>query len=141
MKTLKTIILGLALLAICGIAQAKNNDDNKLTPNYAINTYIDALTRGKMQGLSDVLDKTAEFSLLRGKTVISCDKKEMMDYFKTVQNVEQICTTSTSVIQHDDAITIVKIDMKYADFTRSNYVIVANTGNGWKITHVYSTFQ
>ncbi len=26
-------------------------------------------------------------------------------------------------------------------FVRSNYVTIANTGNGWKITNVYSVFS
>jgi hypothetical protein len=141
MKTLKTIILGLALIAICGAAKATDNNDDMATPNHAINTYIDAMTRGKLQGLNDVLDKTAEFSLLRGKSVITADKKEMLEYFELNKNVEQTCTTSTSMIENNDNIAIVKVDMKYSDFVRSNYVTIARTGAGWKITSVYSTFK
>lgn len=141
MKTLKTIILGLALLAICGIAKAKDNNDDMLTPNHAINVYIDAMTRGKVQGLSDVLDKSVEFSLLRGKTVLTSDKKEMLDYIELNKNVEQTCTISTSIIENNDNIAIVRIDMKYSDFVRSNYLTIAKTGAGWKITNVYSTFK
>ncbi len=135
-------MLGLVLLAVCGAAKAKDkNDDDKLSPNHAINTYVDAMTRGKLQGLKSVLDKTAEFSLLRGKTVLSCGKKEMLDYFESNKNIEQTCTTSTSIIESNANVAIVKVDMKYSDFVRSNYVTVANTGDGWKITNVYSTFK
>ena len=141
MKTLKTFILGLALLAICGVAQAKNKDDDKLTSNYAINTYINAMTYGIVQGLNDVLDKTAEFSLLMGNRVISCDKKEILNYFEMNKDIEQGCATTTSFIEKNDNMVIVKVDMKYSTFLRSNYVIVANTSKGWKITHVYSTFK
>jgi hypothetical protein len=31
--------------------------------------------------------------------------------------------------------------MKYEGFTRSNYVTLANTSEGWKITNVYSVFK
>lgn len=141
MKTLKSIILGLALIAVCGVATAKNTTDNNLTPNHAINTYVDAMTRGKLQGLGDVLDKSASFSLVRGKAVFSCGKKEMIDYFQSLKNVEQICTTSTSVIESGEDLAIVKVDMKYDTFVRSNYVTVAKTPEGWKITNVYSTFK
>jgi hypothetical protein len=140
MKTLKSIVLGLALIAAAGTVKAKNNSDEKLTKNYAINTYVDAMTRGKLQGLNDVLDKSAQFSLLRGKTVLSFSKKQMLDYLQANRNTEQTCTASTSVIESDANVTVVKVDMKYDGFVRSNYVTIANTGGGWKITNVYSVF-
>ena len=141
MKTLRSIMLGLAMLAFFGAAKANTNDNSKLTQTYAVNTYVDAMTRGRLSGLNDVIDNTASFSMVRGKQVLSFDKKQMLDYFKTNRNTEQICTTSTSIVESNANIAIVKVDMKFADFTRSNYVTIANTGNGWKITNVYSTFS
>ena len=141
MKTLRSIMLGLAMLALFGAAKANTNDNGKLTQTYAVNTYVDAMTRGRLSGLSDVIDNTASFSMVRGKQVLSFDKKQMLDYFKTNRNTEQVCTTSTSIVESNANIAIVKVDMKFAEFTRSNYVTIANTGNGWKITNVYSTFS
>lgn len=140
MKTLKSIMLGLALLLLCGAAKA-NNIDDRLTPNYAINTFVDAMTRGKLAGLNEVLDKSVGFSMLRGKTVLSFTRSEMLDYFKSNKDIEQTCTTSTSIVESNANVTIVKVAMKYADFVRNNYVTIANTGNGWKITNVYSVFK
>jgi len=141
MKTLKSILLGLALLTVGSIANANNTNDEKLTENYAINTYVDAMTRGKLAGLNDVLDKSAQFSMLHGKTVLSFNKKEMLDYLQINKNTEQTCTTTTSVIENKANVAVVKVDMKYDGFVRSDYVTIANTGNGWKITNVYSAFN
>jgi hypothetical protein len=141
MKTLKSIMLGLVILALCSAAKANNISHDKLTANYAINTYIDAMTRGKIAGLNDVLDKTVEFNMLRGKTVISFSRSAMLDFFKSNKDIEQVCTTSTSVVESNANVTIVKVTMKYDDFVRNNYVTIANTGNGWKITNVYSVFK
>jgi hypothetical protein len=141
MKTLKSIVLGLALLIACGVAKAEGTNDDKSTANYTINTYVDAVTRGKLEGFSNVVDKSAAFSMVRGKTVLSCNKNEMIEFLQSTKNVEQTCTTSTSIVESNDKVTIVKVDMKYDGFVRSNYVTVANTGNGWKITSVYSTFK
>jgi hypothetical protein len=141
MKTLKSILLGLALLAVGTAVKANNTNDGTLTENHAINTYVDAMTRGKLQGLNDVLDPSAQFSMLRGKTVLSFSKKQMLDYLQPNQNTEQTCTTSTSIVESNANIAVVKVDMKYEGFVRSNYVTIANTGNGWKITNVYSVFS
>jgi hypothetical protein len=142
MKTLKSIILGLALLLVCGAVKANPVTDNEnLTATHAVNTYVDAITRGKLAGLNDVLDQTVKFSMLRGKKMLSFDKKQMMDFFKGDKNVEQACTTSTDIVESNADIKVVKVDMKYDGFTRSNYVTVTNTGDGWKITNVYSVFK
>ena len=129
------------MLALGATVKANTNDNSKLTQTYAVNTYVDAMTRGRLSGLNDVLDNSASFSTVRGKQVLSFDKKQMLDYFKTNRNTEQQCTTSTSVVESTPSIAIVKVDMKYDNFTRSNYVTIANTGNGWKITNVYSVFS
>lgn len=141
MKTLKTIVLGMAMVACFGMASAKNHDNDKLTKNYAINTYIDAMTRGRLSGLNDVIDNSAAFSTVRGNKLVTADKKQVLDYFKSIKNTEQICTTTTSVVENNAWVAIVKVDMKYEGFTRSNYVTIANTGSGWKITNVYTTFS
>jgi hypothetical protein len=140
MKTLKSIMLGLALLLLCGAVKA-NNIDDRLTPNYAINTFVDAMTRGKLAGINEVLDKSVEFSMLRGKTVLSFTRSEMLEFLKSNKNIEQTCTTSTSIVESNANVIIVKVAMKYSDFVRNNYVTIANTGNGWKITNVYSVFK
>jgi hypothetical protein len=141
MKTLKSIALGLALLATVCVAKAADKPVERLTKNYAINTYIDAMSRGKLQGMSEVLDATAKFSMLRGTKVMSYGKAEMLGFLKANQNIEQTCTISTSVVENNDDVSVVKVDMQYDGFVRSNYVTVANTGEGWTITNVYSVFK
>lgn len=141
MKTLKTIALGLALLTTVFTANAAEKPAERLSRNFAINTYIDAMSRGKLQGLNDVLDPTAKFSMLRGTQVYSYSKDEMLKFMKSGQNVEQACTVSTSVVENNENVNVVKVDMKYDGFVRSNYVTIANTGEGWKITSVYSVFK
>lgn len=141
MKTLKTIMLGLALLFVVGAASAAGPTP-ALSKNYVINTYVDAMTRGKLAGIADVLDKNANFNMLRGTQVMSFGKKEMMDYLKANKNVEMECTTNTSIVESNADIALVKVDMKYSSSIRSNYVTLVNTGSdGWKITNVYSVVK
>ncbi|HVW95204.1 MAG TPA: nuclear transport factor 2 family protein [Mucilaginibacter sp.] len=140
MKALKSITLALVLL-VAGSAAKANTIDESTTPNYAINTFVDAMTRGKLAGLDHVLDNAAEFNMLRGKTVLSFNKKEMLGFLKSIKNVEQTCTTSTSIVESNANVAIVKVAMKYDNFVRNNYVTIANTGKGWKITNVYSVFK
>ena len=141
MKTLKTMMLGLALLITCSFAKAAQQDEADLTKDYAINTYVNAMTHGKLKEFSAVLDQDVKFSMLRGTTVLNFTRSEMLESLKASKDTEQACTTSTSTVESNDALAIVKVDMKFDGFTRSNFVTVTNTGKGWKITNVYSVFK
>jgi hypothetical protein len=133
--------MGLLLLMVCGAAKATNAFAKRSSRPYVINSYIDAMIRGRLNGLNNVLAPSAEFSMMRGKQLVSFDKTEMLDYMQSNKNVEMACTTSTSVIESDPDITLVKVDMKFDGFVRSNYLTLTNTTDGWKITNVYSVFK
>jgi len=140
MKTLKSLFLGLALLVITNVVKA-DEPAAIITRNQAISTYINAMTQGNNAGLSEVIDQSAKFSILRGKSVISFDKADLMKFADQNQSVKQACTTTATEIESNADMSVVRVDMKFENFTRSNYVTMANTEDGWKITNVYSVFK
>ena len=143
MKTLKALIV-LALLPI-QFAAAKSThkqDDGMFTRTHAIDTYIDAVTRGRLQGFDDVLDSSVKFTMLISKNRLkSCDKKEMLNFLNKLGHVDENCTTSTAIIQTTPDMVVARVDMRFETFIRSNYVSIANTHKGWKIINVYSVFN
>jgi hypothetical protein len=141
MKTSKSIVMGLLLLMVCGAAKATDAPAKKLSRPYVINSYVDAMIRGRLNGLNKILAPSAEFSMMRGKQLLSFDKTQMLDYMQSNKNVDMACTTSTSVIESNPDITMVKVDMKFDGFVRSNYITLTDTADGWKITNVYSVFK
>ncbi|HEY0245759.1 MAG TPA: nuclear transport factor 2 family protein [Mucilaginibacter sp.] len=141
MKTLKSIMLGMSLLLVFSAANATETPAVALTKNYTINTYIDAMTHGKLNGINNVLDQNAKFSILRGKKVVSYGKQEVIDHLQINKDVEMDCTTNTSIVESNADYTLVKVDMNYHNSIQSNYVTIINTGEGWKITNVYSVFK
>jgi len=141
MKTLKSIFLGLALLATATIVKADDIKTVNASKTNAVDAYVSAITLGQNADLDDVIESSAKFNLLRGKEVLSFGKAAMMKYAGENKNVRQECTTLVSEVESNDDMSIVKVDMNYGNFTRTNYVTVANTGEGWKITNVYSVFK
>ncbi|WP_295767829.1 nuclear transport factor 2 family protein [uncultured Mucilaginibacter sp.] len=141
MKTLKSLVAGLALLVIANVVKAEEPNVARLTKSYAVSTYVNMMTRGLNAGLSDVFESNAKINILRGKQVLSFSKAEMLTFAGDNKNIQQNCTTSVTEVESNADMAIVKVDMKYEKFTRTNYVTIANTGEGWKITNVYSVFK
>jgi hypothetical protein len=142
MKTLKSIALGLTLFIATAAAKANTlPGDNGLTRNYTITTYVNAISHGKIDDLKAVIDNDANFSMQNGKELTSYDKSEMLEFLASTKGVEQQCVVTTTNLEGNNDQAVVRVDLNYNTFTRSNYVTITNTSAGWKITNVYSVFK
>ncbi|NCD71483.1 nuclear transport factor 2 family protein [Mucilaginibacter agri] len=143
MKTLKSIAIAACLFMTVGFAKAapKTIDDNAASANSAVNTYVAAVSQGKTEGFGKVVDPSAQFSILQGKNILSFSKADMMAFVKENKNINQECKTSTSVVESNPDMTVVKVDMDYGNFVRTNYVTLNNMAGTWKITNVYSVVK
>lgn len=140
MKTLKTITAAL-LIVLSTSAFAKDDTKiEKLSINYALKAYVDAVAHGKIDGLNDVMDKDVKFTTTRGQQIINHDKDQVLKSLKHLQNVEQNCSTEFSIVESTPTQSIVKVTMKYDGFSKINYLSMSNTGKGWKIVSVATSF-
>ena len=132
MKILKSMMLGLALVIACTAAKA----DGKPTKAEVLNIFMDASAHGKMEKFESVLANDLEYNIQRGERTIKADKKQMLDYYKTSQNIEQNCKCITTTLEDNDDYMVVKVEMKYDNYTRVNVITIKDTGSNWRITRV-----
>jgi Putative lumazine-binding len=142
MKMLKSIMLGIAMVAVCGVANAKSiKSDEPLTENYVISTYVAAITQGNLKDFNRILDNDVTFSSTEKTEVKALDKDDVIANVKANEGVKQECIVATSKVKETGDGTVYQIDMKYADHTRTDMVTIVEGANGWKVTDVNSTFK
>jgi hypothetical protein len=141
MKTLHTICLAFILVATTICAKADEPTAAKFTRSYTLTSFINTMIKGQVVGFEAALDPSVTFSTMRGQKIVTFSKEDMLDFIKKNKGVVQNCITTTSQVQSNNDICVMKVDMKYDNFTRSNYITMANTGDGWKITNVHSVFK
>lgn len=117
------------------------NTSNKLSIDYALKSYLDAVSEGKIKGFADVLDGDVKFTVTRGEKIVNYSKSEMLSSLKSSEGVKQNCTTEYAIVEQNSTQTIVRVTQKYDEFTRINFVTFNNTSKGWKITNVSSSFS
>ncbi len=143
MKT-SNIFLSLIFVA-SSLSLFANTDEGKksqkLSMNYAVQTYIDALTVGKVSDLSEVLDSNVKLTTNQAGKIVNFNKKEILESLKGSENLKQNCKTEYNVVEQTENNCIVKVTMAYEVFTKVNYVTITQTNGGWKITNVSSSFQ
>ncbi|MDB5123050.1 MAG: nuclear transport factor 2 family protein [Mucilaginibacter sp.] len=141
MKTVKTMLMGLALLFAFGTAGAATPSGSKPTKDDVFNTYLNAIVHGKLNGIDDAIDNDAEFNYIRGDNVNRITKQQVINALKSDENVEQNCQCTRSVVQDSDDLSTLKVEMKYAGFTRVDVITAQRAGNGWKITKVDTSYK
>ena len=141
MKTLKSMLAGIALLFICVAANATVKTVNEKSPQTdVINTYIDAIAHGKITNLDNVLGDDMQYNMQRGENVNTLNKQQLLDYLKNYSSANSTVTANTTVITDEDDLYVVRIDFKYDDVLRSDVVTVSKAG-GWQITKVVTSFK
>lgn len=144
MKKLKNAILALILI-ICAStainAHPIDKPEEKKTLNYTLNKYIEGTTRGMINDFSDLLDTDFKLALQRVQKTVSFNRDQFLEDLKNIEGVMQQCQTTYTLLERNANFAMARVEMKYPDFTRVNCVNLSNTGNGWKITDVSTTFE
>jgi hypothetical protein len=141
MKTLKAMMMGVALLFVCGITKAAPGSHSNSTKEEVMDTYLNAVVHGKLNGIDDAIDDDATFRMKRGDKVTTLTKSQVLSSLKISENIDQDCECTKTIMQNDDNISKVKVDMKYKDFTRSDVVTARHEGNKWRIIDVQTTYE
>ena len=141
MKTLTTLTAAVLMVLSFSAFASEDLKSEKLKMNYAVQTYIDAISNGETSGIEDIIDSKASFTLAKGNSIVNYSKSEIIASMKSNKGVQQNCSTDFNVIEQTIDQAIVKVSMKYDTFSRVNFVTIANTSNGWRITNVSSSFQ
>src|ERR1700754_422939 len=102
MKTLKSIVLALALLVVGTIANAANKPAAVLSKNDVLNIYVNAVVHGKVDGVENILAKDVKYILHRGDKEFDLDKKQILETLKGSENVDQNCNYTTSIMDESD---------------------------------------
>jgi hypothetical protein len=136
MKTLKSIMFGLTLLLAFGAAKATDKPARALTKNDVLDIYTNALVHGKIDGVDKILANDVEYNMYRGERRFTMNKQSILDSFKATENVEQTCKCTTSIVEDTDDGMVVKFEMKYDKYVRTNLITISLKHSDWKITKI-----
>jgi hypothetical protein len=141
MKTLKFLTAAFLMVVSFSAFAADGSKSEKLELSYTLKTYIAAVTQGKIAALPEVLDSNIKFTTTRGATIVNQGRTEMLNTLKFSENIVQNCTTEYTVVESNPTMSVVKLTMKYDTFSKVEFISLANTTKGWKITSVSTSFN
>ncbi len=134
MKTLKSLLFGLALL-VATVANAATTSGT-LSKNDVVSVFTNAVIHGNLQNLEKALAKDVEYTVYRGEKTFKLNKQALLDSFKASENVEQSCQYSTAVESDIDKMMVVRLDMQYEGYKRTSTITIKQQGDDWRITKI-----
>ncbi|MCL4640182.1 MAG: nuclear transport factor 2 family protein [Pseudosphingobacterium sp.] len=109
--------------------------------NQTLDRYSDAVTNGQLTNIEQLFSEQFHQRIVQRKKGNSFNKKQLVSFLKNQRNVQQNCKTDYSILEENDGVTIAKIEMKYKEFSRIDYVTISQTDQGYQISQVISTFE
>jgi len=142
MKIIKEVMIGMIFIVFLNNAHASTSPRRiELSKFRAVNTYINAVVHGKLNNVKEVIDDEAFFNIQHGNKYNTVNKPEVLYALSWTENMEQKCKYSKSIVWEDGSMSILKLNMKYADFTRTDMITLQRAGAEWKITKVETSFK
>ena len=140
MKTLQNIALTILIsLSAYGFAQAATERPLKAM-DQVITAYIDCTTQGNLENVKYIFSDNFRHSMNRNGNLFIINKKEMIDFLQTTKNIKQNCETTYNIVESSPDCAIVKVSMKYANFTKVDLVTICASEDGWAVSQVVSTY-
>ena len=142
MKTpITSFFAAILFLSVSAFANAATNPSRLTTADNSVNVYIEAITKGSMEHVNELFSKQFRQNTNANGKVISHSKEQVIGFLKEQQNVKQNCNTTYTVIEQSGDYSVAKVEMKYRDFTKVDYVTLGKEGADWKVNQVVTTYK
>jgi len=143
MKTLAKLIVAGCIILTSGSAFAGNPKKamKRNSMEYALNNYVEAITKGKINAYERAIDDEATFSILRNNRIFTYNKKNEVELLRNMEGVQQNCEAETQVTENNGQFAVVRVNLKYEGFTKINYVTLYNIAGSWKVSSVSTVFE
>ncbi len=141
MKTLRNIAAALLVVLSASAFASDISPASKARMNVTLNTFIDAVCKGQIKGVTKILDSSVKYTVSNGNKITTMNKTDLLDYFRQIENIEQNCKASYDLLESNETQAIVKLKLKYAEFSKNNVLTMNYTDKGWIITNISVSFD
>lgn len=109
--------------------------------NHTLDLYTNAVSKGQVACIDQLFSEQFHQRYTGAKKSPVFNKPQLVGFLKNHKNVQEQCETSYSIVDESKGTAIAKVAMKYKDFTRIDYVTIAQNGDSYQISQIISTFE
>ena len=135
-KTVSTFATALLMIiSLSSYANPLKEKDSKVI----ITSYVEAISLG-----SDIYNKYLfcdDFEYSNTANKDKFNKKQYLKFLKDTKGCQFDCKTDYQLLDESGKSCVAKATMKFAHFTRVDYITLYKTSDGWKVSKVVTTYR
>jgi len=135
--------LAVMIVVAANTSSAKANMKESITQaaSSALVKYVETVVYGMVENMGELFsDQFRQCTNVNGK-VITHTKSQVINFIKKHKHIEQDCITNYAIIEQSATCSIAKVEMRYLEFTRVDYLTFGPEGKKWKVNQVVTTFK
>ncbi|MBE8714466.1 nuclear transport factor 2 family protein [Sphingobacterium hungaricum] len=105
-----------------------------------VDAYIETATLGKTAKGEYIFADHFQHRV-NGSKSQNFNKKQVVKFLSAQEGYVQNCASSYQIIESDSNYTIAKVQMKYDNFTRTDYVTMTLANDAWQIDQVVTSYS
>jgi len=109
--------------------------------SYLLNAYISSVAQGNVSQIELLFTSDFKQNISGKDHIYSYSKDQIIKQLKSNKGIQQDCICSYQIIEQTKNGAIAKVSMKYAEFTKTDYLTLYRDGVQWKISQVNTTYH
>lgn len=101
-------------------------------------TYVEAITSGNIEFNKHLFTPDFEYQNSTNSEVFN--RSEYLNFLKVNKGIKYNCETSYEILDQAGKTSVAKAILKFENFTRVDYITMAQSTDGWKISKVVTTY-
>lgn len=130
-----------ALVAMTSMSFAKGKTPRNTNPITVIDSYIQIATAGNTDGIQHLFSDDFKWTQSSNAKTKTYSKSEIVNFLKSSKGIKQNCQTTYNIMEKNDNCVMVKVEMKYDNFTKIECITLCNVNQEWTINQIIESYK
>jgi len=128
-------------LSASAFAKTETKSTRLASADNSVNLYIETITNGNVENMNELFASQFLQNTNANGKVTTHNKEQVIGFIKGQKNVKQDCSTTYTLLEKSGDYSIAKVEMKYHDFTKVDYVTLTKEGADCKVNQVVTAYR
>lgn len=134
MKGIISTLFFVGIISIAANAASKPSPMRGWKVSKVLDAYVRSVSAGESQLVEHLFRDDLEYYV--NDRAERHSKKEMVKFLKSMKGHTYDCETAYSVLDETTTNCLAKMTMRFQTFTRTDYIYLSSTDEGWKVCKI-----
>lgn len=143
MKTLRKTCIAIALILgiTASVFAIEKEKLNTAVVENVVDAYIKTTVKGDMSHVNELFSQSFVQQTTTDYNQLTLSRTSYIRQLKNAKGVEYQCNSRYEVLEQQGKYTLAKVELVFANFTRTDYLTLVEKEKGWEIAQVSTVYD